>query len=198
MEKPTDLRVVKTQKHIKEAFYELVSEKDFDKITVSDIANRALINRATFYLHYQDKYDLLEKIENEVIDQIEAIITEIEIDRLHEHMREGMQLPHVSKILHYVQENTIFFEFIASNNIDPSFFHKMGELMNKTVFEIAKLESKKTDAIYNKYIPNINSAIFISIVSQWIKTGMKESVHEISMLLSKLAWSSLNMVLQEL
>ncbi|MGI2263988.1 MULTISPECIES: TetR family transcriptional regulator [unclassified Staphylococcus] len=57
----SDLRVIKTRKSIMQAFIQLSSDKDFKSITVKDITQEALINRATFYYHFSDIYDLLEK-----------------------------------------------------------------------------------------------------------------------------------------
>lgn len=57
-----DLRIQKTQKSIKQAFFELIEEEGFDHISVKDITARAMISRNTFYLHYSDKFDLLNKI----------------------------------------------------------------------------------------------------------------------------------------
>lgn len=61
-EEQTDLRIRRTHKFLQEAMIELIAEQGFDAITVGDIAERAMINRATFYRHYQDKYDLVAKI----------------------------------------------------------------------------------------------------------------------------------------
>ncbi len=63
--KSNDLRVQKTKKLIKEAFFELVEEKGYAKVTVMDITKKAMINRNTFYLHYLDKEDLIDQILNE-------------------------------------------------------------------------------------------------------------------------------------
>jgi len=60
--KKTDLRVIKTKKFIHDAFLKLMNEKGFEKITINDIAENAQVNRSTFYLHYTDKYNLLEEI----------------------------------------------------------------------------------------------------------------------------------------
>lgn len=57
-----DLRIKRTQKAIKESFFELVDKKGFEHITVKDITDGAMISRNTFYLHYADKYDLLNRI----------------------------------------------------------------------------------------------------------------------------------------
>jgi AcrR family transcriptional regulator len=53
-----DPRVRRTRKLLQDALLELLAEKSFDAITVQDIADRSTINRATFYTHYVDKYDL--------------------------------------------------------------------------------------------------------------------------------------------
>lgn len=53
-----DLRIIKTHKAIRDAFITLLSEQDYDSITIQDILDTALINRATFYKYYQGKSDL--------------------------------------------------------------------------------------------------------------------------------------------
>ena len=76
-EEQTDLRIRRTHKFLQEAMIELITEEGFDTITVGDIAERAMINRATFYRHYQDKYDLVAKIfeetTNELIENMKPI-----------------------------------------------------------------------------------------------------------------------------
>jgi AcrR family transcriptional regulator len=61
-----DLRVRRTRKLLMQALIELTVEKGFSALTVQDIADRAMVNRATFYRHFQDKYDLLDQYMNEV------------------------------------------------------------------------------------------------------------------------------------
>ncbi|MCR8980754.1 TetR/AcrR family transcriptional regulator [Brevibacillus laterosporus] len=57
-----DVRVYKTKKSISEALIILLNEKDFSQITIKDICTRSLTSKSTFYSHFVDKYDLLEKI----------------------------------------------------------------------------------------------------------------------------------------
>ena len=64
-----DRRIRKTKSAIKSSFIELLNEKELEKITIQDIANRADINRGTFYLHYEDKYLLLSDMDDEFISQ---------------------------------------------------------------------------------------------------------------------------------
>lgn len=59
-----DLRIKRTHKLLSEALILLMSEKPFEKITVVDICEKAMVHRATFYAHFADKYELLKFVLN--------------------------------------------------------------------------------------------------------------------------------------
>ena len=65
----SDLRTKRTRAAIKRAFMTLRAKKTLEKITVKELSELAEINKATFYLHYQDIYDLSDKIENELLEE---------------------------------------------------------------------------------------------------------------------------------
>lgn len=67
----TDLRVVRTKKNIREVLIDLLEKRSFGAITIRDITEQAQINRTTFYRHYEDKYDLLEKVISEILEDFE-------------------------------------------------------------------------------------------------------------------------------
>ncbi|RXZ82103.1 TetR/AcrR family transcriptional regulator [Paenibacillaceae bacterium] len=83
-----DPRIKRTLNLIRDAFISLMDEKGFDQITVQDITKRAEINRATFYRHYQDKYDLLEKIVDGMLNQFQS----------------AFQLPSDFEVHHFVKD----------------------------------------------------------------------------------------------
>jgi AcrR family transcriptional regulator len=57
VEKKTDLRIIKTHKALTDAFWQMLSERRFEAITVNELCDRATVRRATFYKHFADKYD---------------------------------------------------------------------------------------------------------------------------------------------
>lgn len=63
-----DLRVLKTKKNIRDAFLELRRKQSIDEIKVNALCEKAMINKTTFYNHYQDIYELAEELESEVLD----------------------------------------------------------------------------------------------------------------------------------
>ena len=66
-ETKTDPRILRTRKLIMDSFIDLSSKKEFKEITIKDITAEAMINRATFYYHFEDIYDLLDKVLSEVL-----------------------------------------------------------------------------------------------------------------------------------
>lgn len=73
MPSKVDRRIVRTRQLLRGALLTLIRERGFDALTVQDIADRATLNRATFYLHYADKYDLLTQIVRETLDEVAAL-----------------------------------------------------------------------------------------------------------------------------
>jgi AcrR family transcriptional regulator len=65
-----DLRIVKTRRNIRQAFLTLRAGQPLEKMRVSQLCDLALINKTTFYKHYQDIFALSETIEDETIDAI--------------------------------------------------------------------------------------------------------------------------------
>ena len=70
-----DRRVRKTRRQLKECLTRLLKEKKIQDITVRELAEMADINRGTFYLHYKDVFDLMDQIKNELIEEVESVLT---------------------------------------------------------------------------------------------------------------------------
>ena len=73
-EKKTDLRVIKTKKAIYDALVKLLHKKSIDRITVAELAQEAMINKGTFYLHYTDIFDLFQQALQHHMQEIADLI----------------------------------------------------------------------------------------------------------------------------
>jgi AcrR family transcriptional regulator len=113
-QKSEDLRVRRTRKLLQIALIELTIEKGFVDVTVRDIAERAMVNRSTFYRHYVDKFDLLSQYIEEVIVLI--------------HAKEGdpslannldQPPPGLVRILQHVQKNADFYRVLLGEQGAP-------------------------------------------------------------------------------
>ena len=70
----TDIRVIKTKKAIRDASLFLLSKKNIDDISITELANTAQINRKTFYNYYQNIYQVIDEIENETVEKFASAI----------------------------------------------------------------------------------------------------------------------------
>lgn len=74
-----DLRVKKTERAIRNAFYQLIQTKPIEKITVKELSELAEINKTTFYAHYETIYDLVDTLEREITDAVIEHLDEFHI-----------------------------------------------------------------------------------------------------------------------
>lgn len=82
-----DPRVRRTRQCFQQALLHLLREKPFNAITVQDLAERARLNRGTFYLHYRDKEQLLTQTMKDVLDELNALLRRGNVSQ--ERYREG-------------------------------------------------------------------------------------------------------------
>ncbi len=137
-----DLRVIKTKKLIKDSFIQLIEENGYSKVTVTDIVNKALINRNTFYLHYLDKEDLIDEILLENYKnkepQIKKILTKHVLENLNDpiKMQEMMLKDIFEQLLEEIELYRIFI-------MDPGLNGYLNKLKNNIKNQI-KIKTVKS------------------------------------------------------
>lgn len=115
MSKNLDLRVLKTQKLIRNSFINLLNEKGFEHITINDISQKAQINRSTFYLHYTDKFQLLDNIVTEVMEKLLELVTpEAHIQGRNLEFYSFTQ--NLQLILRTIADDALFYKTMLGNN----------------------------------------------------------------------------------
>ncbi|WP_461226324.1 TetR/AcrR family transcriptional regulator [Lacticaseibacillus suihuaensis] len=125
-----DLRVMKTERALTEAFYALLETQSFDSITVLALSARAEVGQTTFYHHYQDKYALAEAVINTVLDQLaELILTRFEhgelLDLLLERPAEYQALIAKAEQLKTIQAPEISFRQTALRKVATGIQHEL-------------------------------------------------------------------------
>lgn len=109
--KKTDLRIIRTKKSIREAFLNLLEIKAYKEISIQNIADEAMINRNTFYAHYQDKDYMLESLVTESIDGLRRQLPEITVENNQMDVRTVM-----TDILKYIERNLRFYQLMKKND----------------------------------------------------------------------------------
>lgn len=167
-------RNTQTKNKIKQALIQLLNKKNLEEITVSDITRNSQINRGTFYLHYLDKYDLIEKLEEDILTNIQQIF-----DQPVEKGEENPLIPDrlILNALYYVKDDLAFIKALVEENGDPKFVSTFKKLLTNTVKKYIAHEKNQLpiEKIPNDYAEEILLSSTISILLLWIKKGGKES-----------------------
>ncbi|MEC0240100.1 TetR/AcrR family transcriptional regulator [Paenibacillus dokdonensis] len=162
-----DRRILKTQESLKKAVIELMAVKSFDDITIQDIADQANVNRGTIYLHYQDKYDLLDQIMENQINELKDMDTwacELEwVDAL---------VPYFE----YFEKNYLLFSTMLASKGAPSSFRTrlLASFMEGFKGEIDQESGKNSDLIEDVMLQYAGTA-YVGVIEWWIRNGMPYS-----------------------
>ncbi len=138
-----DRRKRKSRKAIFDACVELVQEKEFQSITINEIVERADLNRGTFYLHFADKYDMMNSFENEMIGKIEHVIVNNLPDQQTDQLFIQSRYDTIVEILKCFEENKELLQLILKSSHNSSFQ--------------AKLRSKLKFILEEKIFPKFNN-----------------------------------------
>ncbi len=158
-----DRRIKRTKKMLRKALAELMCEKEFKDITVKDITERADLNRGTFYLHYCDTYDLLEKVENELID---TFVQLIENYRPTQDNLSAFDI--INQIFDYIEENQEICRIMFVSPSGNSYLNKLIDVITEKGFEVQKgLLLHNADKIQSEYNFCFLGYGIIGIIRRW-------------------------------
>ncbi|WP_066064337.1 TetR/AcrR family transcriptional regulator [Neobacillus soli] len=185
----TDLRVIRTKESIREALVELIDEKGFEAITVKDITTRAKINRGTFYAHYQDKFDLMTKCEDEIMLEMSRIAKQnfpSIIAALETNSPTSTPFSIAVLIFVYLNENSGFMKAVLGPKGDLSFQTRLKDFMWKTMFgnEPNAILKENSLLVPGQYLASYVASAHIGVIQQWLDNGRKESPQEMARILS--------------
>ena len=167
----SDARVRYTKMVIEQNFTMLLKEKPINKITVKEICDLAELKRATFYKHYLDVYDLLDKIELRFIDELMAVL------RSRENTTAKDMLTFIM-VNFKAEEET--YKAICSPNGDPTFSAKIFEACHDSSLSGSVLENKKITAIQREWAYRFIANGCNGILTKWIADGMCEPISEVA------------------
>lgn len=160
----SDARVRYTRSAIRRAFLRLLQEKPLAKVTVKDVCLQAEINRATFYSHYHDIYDLLEQIEQEMLEHLTA-----ELNSLGPGELEGS----LTRMLYQIKEYGKLYSVVWSQNCDPGMIDRVIQICyipftQASHAEWAGLPPERLELLQSYLISGTGGAI-----AAWMRGGME-------------------------
>lgn len=169
----TDPRILRTRQLLRDAFIELLQEMDIEKISVNRLAERATINRVTFYLHYRDIPDMLEKMANDMIEDIHQVLYNTPQNPK---LAEETDWPMLVNLLEHIAQNAKFYKVILAINRTTIFSDHLLKLLAELVTE--RLNSRENESLLVKASIQKDIAIWygssalIGTIIAWLRNDM--------------------------
>jgi len=182
-----DPRAVRTRREIQRAFIELLGEKPYQNITVTDIAGKAGYARHTFYNHYETKDDLLANLIDIVYDEFFS-----KLDKWNIKIKDGDE--ELKVIISYFfsvwQDNRDTVRVLRRLEIDNLLIIRLKAYFTKFYYDQVAKEIPGTDMVLAKYIINFNAYTMLGILKPWLEDGMRHPPEVMAEFLVELTGSS--------
>ncbi|OQA07199.1 MAG: DNA-binding transcriptional repressor AcrR [Firmicutes bacterium ADurb.Bin373] len=165
-----DRRVKYTRMVLKESFINLLEKKDISQISIKEICEDADVNRSTFYAHYNDQYDLIAKIQNELFADIEMHLSAY----IQSDMPVIPAVDMVVQIFECIRENARLCKLLLSEGGDLNFQKRVFMLVyEKIISDLTKSGVvSKEDA---EYIYAFTLTGCIGVIQKWLDDDMNKS-----------------------
>jgi len=162
-----DRRVRKTRQAILEAFVGLLAEKDFEHITMNEIADQANVNRGTVYLHYRDKFDLLDQC-------IDTHLAQLLGDCLPGGTTHHPTKAAIQRIFEYLEQHAFLYQTLLVHKGIPTFRNRLMDVMLRILR--AHIDESNIDRTMNKEVSaQFLASAVIGVLEWWITQSMPYS-----------------------
>mgnify|MGYP003447001981 FL=1 len=182
-----DSRVLKTEQAIKEAFMELVKEKGYNQVTVSDICKKSSINRNTFYLHYLDKDDLVGKMLKTAYSTMDNALKDYTI-KYKTSMRRISEVQirwGIRNLLLFMESDKDLYKTILQDESLNGYIDVMAKMLKKHIAELLDISNASGNMIYEYAF----SGMF-GLIKQWVLYS-PTNIYVTSKIVAKLAYTNL-------
>lgn len=168
----TDPRILRTRQLIKDAFVELLEETDLQQITVNRLAERATINRVTFYLHFRDIPDMLEKMANDMIDDISTVFGKTPTD--HPSSEEDSWEILENLLQHIADHSNFYKNFLTSKKV-PIFRDRLTLFLREKI--VTKIDEsgrrvQLTEIVKEDILIWYETSALIGTIVSWLQNDM--------------------------
>lgn len=180
-----DLRWQRTENRIKLGFIKELDKRPYSQLTITALVKTTRISRRAFYLHYQDKADLLHRLEDKLLQQLRAAFTEDHRRFLHaldnQEVLWQQNYLFFTSVFTTINNERQLFRVLMSNNGDPLFTQQMWRLVSAEIDTRAILyNAHLTAKIPSRYAKVLIVDALIGLVQSWLNNPHPESVAHFS------------------
>lgn len=173
-EKPTDRRVLRTKKNIRQAFLHLLSEKSLSQITVKELSNLADINRKTFYMYYSNIEDIFAELEDELVLKLVYVF---EKELFQKEMFDSYSF--FENLNRTIQEDIGLYRILNHSDLLPHLIQRAKNALIEVFFRKYNISADSDNERYILYAEYAASGI-LSMYTKWFSRDFHMSLEELT------------------
>lgn len=190
----TDRRVQRTCKLLRESLMSLILEKEYESITVQDITDRANLGRATLYLHYHDKEDLLITSLEEIFDELKALIQPVSF----KDMLPTSENPAILITFRHAAENANLYRVLLSGQGTVSVFFRVRDYLTRVLKEVVTASLQIEDETTTiEVASNFISGAIVMIIEWWLRHDIPYPTEQMAKIVGRMITTSMYSVIMD-
>ncbi|MFC4601399.1 TetR/AcrR family transcriptional regulator [Cohnella hongkongensis] len=188
MAEKMDRRQIRTKQLLHQALLDCIEDKGIDHVTVKDIAERANVNRGTFYLHYRDVPDMMDKVKNDMFGRVFEYVKRLDPRELNEYAYTGEPYPKIVALFEEVTRHANFFKVMLGPSGDLSYVMRLRNLMDSHLFNKLDyvLPEGAPTLVPREYLVAYMSSANFGMFLRWVQNGMRETPYEMALIATRL------------
>ena len=190
-EKPTDRRVLRTKKNIRQAFLHLLSEKSLSQITVKELSNLADINRKTFYMYYSNIEDIFAELEDELVLKLVYVF---EKELFQKEMFDSYSF--FENLNRTIQEDIGLYRILNHSDLLPHLIQRAKNALIEVFFRKYNISADSDNERYILYAEYAASGI-LSMYTKWFSRDFHMSLEELTRTAAEITWYGLQHLLPQ-
>lgn len=174
-EEKIDRRVFRTKRAIRNAFVNLLAEKDFGAITIKEIADLADVNRKTIYNYYKGVYDILEEVENDLLETLSRVFKDVNYEQVL-----ANPLIIFEKLTEALSSDLDFFGHLMRIQSPSHATEKIGKMLQRKMYDTVMQASLNKDPVYVGTIVEFISSGMVAAYRVWFNSGRTQPIEDVS------------------
>lgn len=185
MEKKEYRSAIRSRKMIRQAFFELLKEKNFEKITVTDIVKKADINRSTFYAHYPDVMGVVEEIQQEILTYTQQFMENVDFKDFYDNPK-----PHLQHIVKLVAENNELYRLLMTSAMAAKQLACLKYILIDRTIETLEMRNGSINKFEWEFSIRFYMGGIIDVYTQWMNGVIDCSLDDLTDQLANIIYQS--------
>lgn len=192
MQKKEYRSAIRSRKMIRQAFFELLKEKAFEKITVTDIVKKSEINRSTFYAHYPDVMGVVEEIQEEILNYTQSFMENVNFKDFYENPK-----PYLQQLIQLVAENNELYRLLMTSAMAIKQMDQLKYILIDRTIETLDGNGRFQNRVELEFATRFFMGGVVDVYTQWLNGVIDCSLDELTDQLANMILRSNKMFIEE-